>query len=254
MARVLPIPTVLLSLVFAAFMASSAANAQDDHVGGSPLSMEPQSANVPDEQLQSWVEQVVLGPQYGGNGPVLSRWARSPSLSALGGTAEQQQIVSDVVAHINKTLALTPIKAIELLPVGRMDADILVYLVPQDSFSSIAEKHNFKYVQGNVGYFWTFWDDAHQLTHAYVLVAADKLNGKSFRHHVLVDIARSLGPMNCSPTYSDSVFYRKGETSGNTQELSYRDRVLLWLVFNLIQPGDGQAEVRAAFQQHWPKK
>lgn len=199
-----------------------------------------------------WVEGVTLGPEFGGGGKVCSRWVTAPTLSVFGGGDVQRKVVEDVLAHLNETLAETPIKKVELLPPDDESASVRVYFAPLAEFPSLAKKHNFKYVEGNWGYFWTFWRN-NEINRAYVLLATDKLRGDTLRHFALEEITQTLGLMNDSPESPDSVFYSKWGDGGGAQQLSELDRKLIVFFYNHVRPGDGPAQVRAAYREHWPK-
>lgn len=207
-----------------------------------------------DERVLRWIEEVVLRPEFGGSGKVCSRWVRSPSLSFFGATVEQEKLVAETVAHLNQTLAETPIQQIKLLKSNNTNADILVYFAPLKEFPVFAQKHNFRYVEGNYGYFWTFWNPGHEIERAYVLLASDKLQGKKLRHFALEEITQTLGLSNDSPIFPDSIFYAKGDDGGNAQQLSDLDKKLIRFFYNHVRPGAREAELRAAYWKYWPSR
>ena len=206
----------------------------------------------PDDPVLRWVEGVTLGPEFGGAGKVCSRWVTTPTLSVFGGDDAQRKVVAEVLDHLNEALADTPIKKVELLPPGDESATVRVYFAPLGEFHALAKKHKFKYVEGNWGYFWTFWSN-NEINRAYVLLASDKLGGTALRHFALEEITQTLGLSNDSPMFPDSLFYSKGSDGGNAQRLTELDRKLLVFFYNHVRPGDGPAEVRAAYREHWPK-
>ncbi len=211
--------------------------------GGAGPSAQAQSS----DEIARWVEEVTLGPEYGGSGKVCSRWVKTPKLSVFGATSEQQEVVASSLAHLNETLANTPIKRIELLSPNDSGANILVYFAPLRELPRLAKKHGFEYVEGNWGFFWTFWN-RHRINRAIVLLASDKLRGKLLRHFTLEEITQSLGLLNDSSIFSDSIFYAR---QSNTQYLSERDKRLIIFFYNHIQPGAKLRDVQGKFKKHW---
>ena len=199
------------------------------------------------DKLARWVEEVTLGPEFGGSGKICSRWVTTPTLSVFGATALQRKVVASSLAHLNKTLAKTPIKKIRRLSPNDDDASILVYFAPLRELPDLAKQHSFKYVEGNWGYFYTFWN-RHRIHRAIVLLASDKLKGKLLRHFVLEEITQSLGLSNDSRIYSGSMFYGG---QNNTQNLSQRDKKLIIFFYNHIQPGAKRRDVQVAFKKYW---
>lgn len=208
----------------------------------------------PDEKILLWVEEVILGPEFGGAGKVCSRWAKGPSLSIFGATPQQEEVVVGAVVHLNYTLAQTPIKQIVLLKANDTDADIRIYFAPLKELPTFAEKHNFYYAAGNWGYFWTFWNYQHEIERGFVLLASDRLKDKQLRHFALEEITQVLGLSNDSPIFPESIFYAMGNDGGNAQQLSKLDKKLITFFYNHILPGAKQADVRTAFKQYWPKQ
>jgi hypothetical protein len=68
---------------------------------------------------------------------------------------------------------------------------------------------------------------------------------------VLEEVTQSLGLMNDSPVFPDSIFYSGPDGGGKATELSALDKKLIIFFYNHVRPGAGPAEVRAAFQKHW---
>ena len=198
-------------------------------------------------KIARWVEEVTLGPEFGGSGKICSRWVTTPTLSVFGATALQRKVVASSLAHLNKTLAKTPIKEIRRLSPNDDDASILVYFAPLRELPDLATQHGFKYVEGNWGLFYTFWN-RHRIHRAIILLASDKLKGKDLRHFVLEEITQSLGVSNDSRIFSGSMFY--GGRS-NTQNLSKLDKKLIIFFYNHIQPGAEREDVQAAFRVYW---
>jgi len=208
-------------------------------------------AAQPDADVVRWAEQVLLGPEYGGQEKVCSRWVASPRLSVFGASAQEEKVVAEVVAHLNETLARTRIGRIRMVASNDPRAEIRVYFAPISQFPTIAQQHGFRYFQGNLGYFWTFWNGRHEIYRAIVLLASDRLQGQKLRHFALEEITQSLGLSNDSPVFPDSVFFAKGGDGGAAQTLSDSDKRLLALFYNHIWPGMGPASVRAALMRYW---
>jgi len=213
------------------------------------------SVEAQQDPLFTWVSDVSMGAEYS-DSHMVTRWVKSPTLQTVGANAEQQQVVADAVEHLNTTLALTPIKRIRVLSSARSgSADIVVHFAPQKDHYSITKRQNIKYFEeGNYSWFTVFYDGRGRIYRAYILIATDKLEGEDLRHHTLEMITNSLGPCNSSSTYKDSIHYTKGDDGGNAQQLSHKDEVLIWLIFNFVEPGSAWAEVRNAYLQHWPKE
>jgi hypothetical protein len=210
----------------------------------------PASAQTDNKELR-WIQRVILGPEYGGSGEICSRWVRTPTLSVFGGDESREEIVQEVVVHLNETLGRTPIKRIMLLYPENTRADISLYFAPVSEFPEIAAHHNFRYTKGNQGYFWTWWNGRNEIYRGVILLSSDLLDRNRIRHYALEEITQVLGLSNDSPEYPESIFYSYYSDGGNAQSLSGRDRQLIHFFYNSISPGATRADVNSAYQRYW---
>jgi len=198
-----------------------------------------------------WIEDVILGPEYGGTGAICARWVRAPLLSVVEGTEEERRVIAACLAEINRALARTPVREIRIDRPGNPRADIVVYCVSQQQFPELARRHGFPYVEGNLGYFWTFWNERYEIQSGIVLLASDMLAGQSFRHFALEEITQVLGLSGDSPVFAESIFYGRGDDGGTAELLSTLDEKLIEFYYQRITPGSRTAEVRIAYWRHW---
>lgn len=204
-----------------------------------------------DDKILRWIEQVVLGTEYGGEGRVCSRWVRRPTLSIFGGSEAQTAVVRRAVKHLNETLATTPIKGIEIIAPESDKSDIRVYVAPLHDLPRLAEQNGFPYTPGNLGYFWTFWNQNHEIQRAVVLLAADSAYQKHLPHLSLEEITQTLGLSGDSSEFKDSIFYSSGDEHGDVEELSLLDKKLIVFFYNHVRSGARQSDIEEAFETQW---
>ena len=204
----------------------------------------------PDRQTSEWIQKVLLGPEFGGTGAVCSKWTKPPSVSVHGGTPDQQRLITFAVGHLNRTLEGTKLGKLTMRPPDS-EADIYVYFAPLEKMPELARRLKFRYVEGNWGYFWTFWGRRNEISRAYVLLANDMLKGEALQHFALEELTQALGLSNDSPVFRDSIFYAEGDNGGNAQRLSALDQKLLAFFYNHVTPGMNGAELREALEKHW---
>ncbi|MBK9000988.1 MAG: DUF2927 domain-containing protein [Myxococcales bacterium] len=206
-------------------------------------------AGAPNAALvKQWAREVALGTEYGGGSKQVARWADSPSLSVVTGSAADRVHLDELVPILNQDLGPTPI---QVVADGDDSADIRVYFTPLADFTAIGQQHGFPVVPGNWGYFYMFWDGDQALTKTFVLLATDKLSGDQLRHFTFEELTQSLGLATDSDIFPDSIFYANGADGGDATELSALDRRLLWFLYAHTQPGDDQAAFDAAFDQYF---
>ena len=180
------------------------------------------------------------------------RWVRSPSLSFVGATVEQERIGAEAVGHLNEALAETPIR-ITLLKDKNADANIVVHFGPLGTLSALARKHDVPYVEGKRGFAWFFPNAQYRNRTRYYPSGFRQRWGGWLRSLVLHEIMHALGLRKHSPVFLDSIMYEKGNDGGYARQLSELDKRSLSLIYNHVRSGANEGELRAAYDKHWPK-
>ena len=206
----------------------------------------------PTPEERKWLEQVLFGAGPQRDERVCRRWTRTPKVALVRASAEQKKASEEAVKHLNEALAGTPIFKLDLpgkepRPGAEAEADIRIHFAPEKELADVAQKYEFKYVRGNRGFYWAWWNDRHEMTKVVVLIA-DELKGAELRSMVLKELVQALGLPFESPAFSDSIFYRDGPRETRATQLSPRDRKLIVLFYNRIKPGATLAEARGEFR------
>lgn len=200
-----------------------------------------------DPEVKAWASEVVLGTRFGGIDQVV-RWAKSPTLSVITGSAADRADLDDLLPELSGLIA--PLQ-IQVVADGDEGADIDVHFTDLASFEAIGQANGFPVVAGNWGYFYLFWNAKLELTETYVLLATDKLQGAQLRHFTFEEMTQSLGFGTDSAVFADSIFFADGANGGDAQSLSALDRRLVRFVYSNTQPGDGPLAFGAAFDAHF---
>lgn len=207
-----------------------------------------------DEEILEWIEDVLLGSDYGDKTEGVRGWVKTPTLSVMRGAADEQRLLAQTIQHLNGTLRKTRIKKIAIIRPQTVSADILVYFVPLHEFPSVAKRHNFESPKENDGYVHLFWNGRYEITSAYVLLASDRLKETGrLLHTTLEELTQSLGCSADSPVFPDSIHYEGSKGHGSTVRLAERDQQLLSFQYNRLKPGATRDELRVAFLKYWPR-
>lgn len=203
------------------------------------------------QQILNYVEGVILGTEYGGEGAVCSRWTKSPKLSVFSENLKDHLEVKALIDEINSLLKGSKI-SVKMVDDFDPEADIKVYFSPVRKFSAIAEANGFEYISGNDGFFNIWWNHHHEITKAVVLISS-KLKGKSKNHFMREEITQSLGLTNDITMYPDSIFYGRGRRGGKAREYHPMDKELIQFFYQHVKPGYRKVQVQEAFHKFWGK-
>jgi hypothetical protein len=198
--------------------------------------------------LHHHVLSVLTSSEFGSGGRSRTvRWARSPSLAIIGGDPQQRQLALDIAGRLSEAIAPLSISLTD----SPDDADIRLYLDRPEALARIAEEEGFEMVPGNAGLFWCWWDVYGRLRRTVILIedtwAADS---PWMRHLMLEEMTQSLGLMNDSPLFPQSVFYETPTDPGSATELSELDLKTIALLYGL-RPGTHTRHLRRALRRRW---
>lgn len=196
---------------------------------------------------ERYAEQVLLSPEYGESQHRFVRWTKSPTISLFNANSEQRGIAHLVISEINQVIEGSSLQLLSAAD-NQETADIQIVYAPYAQLSEIAEARGFHYDDGNMGYFSVKWNSAYEIERVLILIASDKLHGPTLRHFSFEEITQSLGLMNDSPLFDDSVFFAHLSDGGNAQNLSLLDRKLLRFAYTRLNPGDGVEEIRSLWE------
>ena len=198
-----------------------------------------------------FVEQVLLESEYGQRFGAVTRWVKSPKIRVVGGTEEDRLAVTALVDELNELLDGMGV-SLTVARFGEADigADIKVIIAPLQNFPRLARGHDFEYVEGNVGFFYIWFDHQYEITQAVVLIGAELTSGER-QATIVQEITQALGPANDSPLFPSSVFFERGEVGSTATRLAPIDRKLLRFLYTHLRPGDDAEAIRRAFEQHW---
>ena len=175
--------------------------------------------NFSQSQLDYFYE-IALGAEYGELDNVIHKWTDDIGIKIKGRPTDRDlETINEVIAELNYI-----IDSIKLDIVVR-DPDIEIYFDSVDKFSSI----ELNYIEGNSGFFWTWLDDRGALYKARILIATDGINQKERSHLIREELTQSLGMMNDSYLYKDSIFYQDWTDTGSYTDI---DRAVIRILYD----------------------
>lgn len=164
--------------------------------------------------------EIALGAEYGESGNVIHKWADDIGIKLKGRPTDRDiETINEVISELN--YIIYGIK----LDIVVWDPDIEIYFDSVDRFSSIEPN----YIQGNTGFFWTWWDDSGALYRARILIATGGINQKERSHLIREELTQSLGMMNDSYEYKDSIFYQDWTDTGSYSDM---DRAVIRILYD----------------------
>lgn len=186
-----------------------------------------------------------------------NRWPPRGSLGAsaddfgFGDQDRHAPVVAQTLREINRAMP----EHLQVTQLADEDESALIklYFVKLESFGDIGKQHGFDVVAGNRGFFFVKWNRKFELVSATVLIAEDKLSGRSLSHFVLEEVVQSMGLGGDSKRFPKSIFYENAVLFryGSATRLAPIDRKLIGFLYQHVPAGSVPIEVGQLFEKHW---
>ncbi|NEQ24214.1 MAG: DUF2927 domain-containing protein [Microcoleus sp. SIO2G3] len=187
------------------------------------------------EQINYFLE-VALGSEFGtSNGPI-RKWNGPIRIRVTGRpSAEDLRSLQAVIRDVN-SLA----QGISL-SLDNNNSNVEIVFAPESEFN----RYEPNYEPTNMGFFWTWWNQD-TLNRARILISTTGVTQQERSHLIREELTQSLGLMQDSYRYPDSIFYQ-----GWTDPTQYSaiDRALISMLYSpQVRPGMTRAQVRQVLQ------
>ena len=172
------------------------------------------------EQELKYFFETALGSEFGVSNPEIHKWTEDIRIKVNGTpTNADLDSLSQVISELKSLIRSISIDIVI------QDPNIDIYFTAVDQFSSIEPA----YVPGNMGFFWGWWDSDGSIYKGKILIATDGVSQQERSHLIREELSQSLGIMNDSYRYEDSIFYQ-----GWTDTINYApiDRVVISLLYD----------------------
>jgi len=242
--------------IFAAIVAASAIGRLTDipasslgsetalrqHTTSTPSVPSPSvSATYTQAEIDYFLE-IAMGPEFpkSSSESKIRKWQGDINIQYSGApTSADLATLNSIISEVND---LTN-GGIHLQLVNH-NPNITIHFAPLSQFAQLEPG----YQPGNYGYFWDRWDENNTLNHANVLVTTTKVTQKERSHLIREELTQSLGLMQDSYKYPDSMFYQPWT---DPTEYSAMDRVLIRMLYSpQVKAGMTKAQVLDAIKSN----
>ena len=189
-------------------------------------SVQNNTNNFTQEEI-NYFSEIALGAEFGDEIPVIKKWNKNIRIKIEGEpTSEDLEIINDIIVDLNELISGIKIKFVE------KKENLTITFSPESDFGSIDQN----YIPTNYGFFWALWhDDNYVIYNASILVSSADITQNERSHLIREELTQSLGLMNDSGKYIDSIFYQKWT---DVTEFTEIDRAVIKLLYlKKIKPG-----------------
>jgi len=145
--------------------------------------------------------EIALGAEFGDSVPVIKKWNSDIRIKINGEPTEaDMKTINDIVADLNELINGIKVKLVE------KSENVNITFTPESDFNSIDPN----YIPTNYGFFWALWhDDNYVIYNANIMVSSADITQAERSHLIREELTQSLGLMNDSNLYEDSIFYQE---------------------------------------------
>ena len=195
-------------------------------------SFQSNSNDYSQEEINYFID-IALGAEFGDEIPVIKKWIDDVRIKVNGEPTEADlQTLINIIDDLNELVAGIKIKLVD------RNENLIITFSPETEFSTIDPN----YVPTNYGFFWTLWhDDNFVIYDANILVSSTGITQQERSHLIREELTQSLGLMNDSNKYKDSIFYQEWTDVTKFSEIDKAVVKLLYL--KKIKPGMSKEQV-----------
>ncbi|WP_199300362.1 DUF2927 domain-containing protein [Trichocoleus sp. FACHB-262] len=189
------------------------------------------------EQISYFLE-VAMGGEFGASASRVRKWQGPVKIKIHGSpTPEDLRTLQAVIQDIEGVT-----EGLQL-QMNQDNPNMEIYFVPESDF----RRYEPNYQALNYGFFWTYWDQQNTIYNAKILISTVGVSQKERSHLIREELTQSLGLMQDSNRYPDSIFFQ-GWT--DPTEYSEIDKALLRMLYRPeIQPGMTRSQVAQVLSQ-----
>jgi len=195
-------------------------------------SFQSNSNNFSQEEIDYFTE-IALGSEFGDEVPVIKKWTDDLRIKIEGKPTEADLLtITNIIDDLNELISGIKIKLVD------KKETLTITFAPESDFTTIDPN----YVPINYGFFWALWhDDNYAIYNASILVSSADITQKERSHLIREELTQSLGLMNDSDKYNDSIFCQEWT---DATEFSGMDRAVIKLLYyKKIKPGMSKDQV-----------
>jgi hypothetical protein len=195
-------------------------------------SFQSSSSNFTKEEIEYFTE-IALGAEFGDEVSAIKKWSENIRIKINGvPTEEDLQTITNIIDDLNELIAAIKIKLVD------KNENLTITFSHESDFSSIDQN----YVPTNYGFFWALWhDDNFVIYDASILISSADITQKERSHLIREELTQSIGLMNDSNRFEDSIFYQEWT---DVIEYSEIDKAVIKLLYlKRVKPGMSKEQV-----------
>jgi hypothetical protein len=194
--------------------------------------------------VENYFYEIALGAEYGSNDVTIKKWTSDINIYCDG--EWNNELLRELDTIIND---LTPLIGSVKINVVKQKwaANFIAYIGSPTIYSTSIEPKSAPYIRYNSAMFWVYWSGRKHINKGSMWIDPT-FSEKQLKHVLREELTQSLGLMNDSFTYTNSIFYQD-----YSEVTSYSDidkQIIKILYSNRISPGMSKGAVKQTIQYY----
>jgi hypothetical protein len=156
---------------------------------------------------QRYFMNIAFGAELGAASPVIRKWVNDVNIYMA---CTEHAVLNDeanlVIAELNQLIESISIRRVNT----REESNLVLYCGDAETFVRDYEPATKQAIKNNLGLFWVHWNTRDEIVRANVFIDTQHSHGeKCLRHLLREELTQSLGLMQDSYDYMDSIFQQR---------------------------------------------
>lgn len=148
------------------------------------------------QEALNYFDEIAANSEFKGAKPI-TKWENDIRIKLHGDYLDADlAVLNDLMRYCSAIEGMPSISLVDA------DANINIYFVPTKSMKDYIRE----YVDGNLGFFEVFWNGSYEIYRGTIAVSTDRTGPLDRQHLLWEELVQSLGLLNDSYTYQDSIF------------------------------------------------
>ncbi|ESA37004.1 sh3 type 3 domain-containing protein [Leptolyngbya sp. Heron Island J] len=226
---------------------------QSNHELPSTITTDPSPAEGTDLSAQQankildYFDQVAFGAEFGASTQRINKWVTDIRIFVSGQYPDY--LDTELTKIINEINTLSDSIQLSRTP-SKQEANYLIHFGTGEEYSQI-EPNARAYVDDNFGLLWIYWNGDNEIYKGSMYVDIVRTSDQAAQKHLLrEELTQSLGLLNDSYQYPESIFYQDWT---QTTEYSEMDKHLIEVLYSeQVRPGMTQQDINKVFKSSQP--
>ncbi|MCB9081657.1 MAG: DUF2927 domain-containing protein [Lewinellaceae bacterium] len=200
----------------------------------------PATPKEPDDAVKTYFLDIAFGNEFGSRYTTIRKWREDVRLYVVDTSyAALYQELKLVIGELNRFNKSFQIRRVN----SPSEANYTVYFGPGSTYAQQYEPSASNAVANNWGLFWIYWNGQQEIFRGSMYVDVVRTQDPACQRHLLrEELTQSLGLMNDSSRYDESIFQQKWTCT--TSYAPIDSTVLTWFLDPRISAGMTEQQVK----------